>query len=51
MDLNQPRECAVFGIDVGKNVFHVVGHVSRWGDRIYSKRPVFCYIARSVGAP
>ena len=25
MDRNQPRECAVFGIDIGKNVFHVVG--------------------------
>lgn len=25
MDRNQPRECAVFGIDIGKNLFHVVG--------------------------
>jgi transposase len=25
MDRNQPRECAVFGVDIGKNVFHIVG--------------------------
>lgn len=22
---NKPRDCAVFGIDIGKTVFHVVG--------------------------
>lgn len=25
MNRNQPHECAVFGIDIGKNLFHVVG--------------------------
>ncbi|MBB4146241.1 IS110 family transposase [Rhizobium rhizoryzae] len=25
MDRNQPRDCTVFGVDIGKNVFHVVG--------------------------
>jgi transposase len=25
MDCNKPRECAVFGIDIGKNLFHIVG--------------------------
>lgn len=25
MERNQPRECAVFGVDIGKNLFHVVG--------------------------
>lgn len=25
MDRNQLRQCAVFGIDIGKNLFHVVG--------------------------
>ncbi|WP_209687847.1 IS110 family transposase, partial [Agrobacterium tumefaciens] len=25
MNRNQPQECAVFGIDIGKNLFHVVG--------------------------
>jgi transposase len=25
MNRNQPQECAVFGVDIGKNLFHVVG--------------------------
>lgn len=25
MERNKPRPCAVFGVDIGKNLFHVVG--------------------------
>jgi transposase len=25
MERNKPRTCAVFGVDIGKNVFHIVG--------------------------
>jgi len=50
MDRNQPCECAVFGIDIGKNLFHVVGLDSLGAivQRIIPARDVISILRTSV---